>query len=163
MMKLPQIPQPKNPEKGFTLIELMIVIAIIAILVAIALPAYQTYIRKATFSEVINATSPAKSGISTYIQEQGNLTNFLGAGYAQGATGNVASITVEDATGVICATSAAGLNADIASKVVLLTPTINAEGNAEWECETNAEQQYSPSFCTTDAAEIGRASCRERV
>jgi type IV pilus assembly protein PilA len=58
----------KNTQKGFTLIELMIVVAIIGILAAVALPAYQTYTEKAKFSEVVIATSSAKSAVVICIQ-----------------------------------------------------------------------------------------------
>ncbi|MBX2886317.1 MAG: prepilin-type N-terminal cleavage/methylation domain-containing protein [Granulosicoccus sp.] len=70
----------KNTQKGFTLIELMIVIAIIGILAAVAVPQYQTYTARAKFSEVILATTPFKSAIEVCAQTNGALTNCTTAG-----------------------------------------------------------------------------------
>jgi len=67
-------------QTGFTLIELMIVVAIVAILAAIALPAYQTYTTKAKFSEVIAATGPVKSAVELCNQTNGEMTNCLQQG-----------------------------------------------------------------------------------
>nr|WP_067862459.1 prepilin-type N-terminal cleavage/methylation domain-containing protein [Neptuniibacter marinus] len=61
--------------QGFTLIELMIVVAIIGILAAIALPAYQTYTAKARYSEVINATGGVKTAVEVCAQTEGSLEN----------------------------------------------------------------------------------------
>lgn len=61
-------PISKRPSGGFTLIELMIVVAIVAILAVIALPAYQSYVKRARFTEVIAATGPAKTAIDVCVQ-----------------------------------------------------------------------------------------------
>jgi type IV pilus assembly protein PilA len=120
-------------QKGFTLIELMIVIAIIGILAAIAVPQYQQYTLKAKFSEVILATAPYKVGLEICVMQQ-SLTVSPITGCTSGINGMpantstasdyVGSVTVDSSgDGVITAQSSSSLGV---ITNFILTPTLNA-------------------------------------
>ena len=110
-------------QKGFTLIELMIVVAIIGILAAIALPAYQNYTKKAKFTETVNSTAAVKSAVEVCAQVNNALTN---------CTGNTNGIPA-DITGVLTTTAGVivATNPDTALGTYTLTPTL-ANGAVTW-------------------------------
>ena len=141
----------KKMQKGFTLIELMIVIAIIAILAAIALPAYSDYTVRAKVSEAIVAADACKNSVAEYYQSQGTLpANISAAGCATNTSPYVASLAVT--TGKIDVTLSANTSlSGAAGKVYELTPTSKGvDKPIDWACNTAATtvpKKYLPGVC----------------
>ena len=134
-------------QQGFTLIELMIVVAIIGILAAIALPAYSDYIKRAKVTELILAASDSKLSISEFAQVNNTLTDS-GSGLTIITTGDqIDSGSVVVNTGVITVTSAVGTIDASTAVSVILTPTLDATtGVVVWAC-TGTPTKLMPASC----------------
>ena len=131
----------KQMQKGFTLIELMIVVAIIGILAAVALPAYQQYTDKARFSEVVLSTSGIKSAVevcaATTASNATYLVDCIGGGGGgvidAGASGIVTSVLATSAVGGVRITATAnGTYNAVVSPTYILDGTRSANGQVIW-------------------------------
>ena len=130
----------KSLQKGFTLIELMIVVAIIGILAAVALPAYQDYTVRARVSEVLLAASSARTGVTEACQIANGCTDISGitiasSQYVEGGSVSSAGVIVVNAK------AAVGTTGFIAT----LAPTWTGQ-TVNWTCTTNMAK-YAPASC----------------
>jgi type IV pilus assembly protein PilA len=139
----------KQVQKGFTLIELMIVVAIIGILAAIAIPAYQDYTVRAKVSEGIAIAAEQKTSLSEHYISQGSFTSAptkstsdlpstrVVSAFASTAAGNEATMTL----------TFAAIGGTASGKTMIYTGTGNANG-VTWTCNTGTlEAKYRPANC----------------
>ena len=141
----------KKIQQGFTLIELMIVVAIIGILAAIAIPAYQDYITRSKVTELTLAADACKTSVAEYYQSQAALpANLSQAGCSNNSTQYAASLSV-GANGVITVaakTGAGALPAAAAGNFVLTPNAVATDKPLSWTCTASTiPKKYLPANC----------------
>ena len=165
--------------KGFTLIELMIVVAIIGILAAIAIPQYQNYVARAQMAEGLTLASGAKTAVAEYYDSNGRFPTSsdpgcivvpgccvicngeVGLAEHTSITGKyVSHVTVANSSGIIALQfkDAPDAHTLIAKGVVSLTPTVHG-GSISWACSNNAAA--TTHFLTPDITKYLPSSCQE--
>ena len=154
-----------NAQKGFTLIELMIVVAIIGILAAIAIPAYQDYIARAQMSEALSLTSGLKTAVTEVSSQNSSCPDNTSAATSGIALSTdikgkyVASVVTAGTAGTattlpICSITATmqktGISSGLLEKKLRLT-MVPTTGSVDWTCISDADQKYLPKSCTSVA------------
>ena len=136
----------QNVQKGFTLIELMITVAIIGILSSIALPAYKDYTIRAQVTEAISLANGLKPYVSEYHSYNGNFSGISNTAYPRSSGTYVTGVGLLG-PGIILASFGNKANSALSGGILYLVPQETSSKNLEWYCVSEIHKKYLPSTC----------------
>ncbi|WP_273426587.1 pilin [Marinobacter sp.] len=144
----------KKCASGFTLIELMIVVAVVGVLAAVAFPLYQGYVLKSQVSRVVGELSPYKSAFETRLSQSGSVTNadlgYVPSSLVLEGVGTDVATAQSDGSGHVEVTMGGNAHPNLAGVIVRLARS----GNGTWQCVIDPaaasgwRSEYSPAACT---------------
>jgi type IV pilus assembly protein PilA len=135
----------KSLQKGFTLIELMIVVAIIGILAAIALPAYQDYIARSQVSEAFALIDGQRGSIVEACTDLGTCAT-VPSGVSQVADGKYSALPTNGSGGVLTSTMSGVASSLVIGSNIVMTPSLSG-GSVTWACTGNVLAKFKPKSC----------------
>jgi type IV pilus assembly protein PilA len=138
----------RSMQKGFTLIELMIVVAIIGILAAVALPAYQDYTVRAKVSEVLLAASSGRTAVSEAVQVSGGFPSTASLVIQSQSSKFVAGVLYAQtnaSSGTVTATAQG--DTSISGSTIVLSGQMSGAGQVDWVCSGTILAKYRPASC----------------
>jgi type IV pilus assembly protein PilA len=150
----------QSVQKGFTLIELMIVVAIIGILAAVAIPAYQDYVARSQMAEAMTLADGLKTNVTEVFAQSGTCPTNGTGGIATNTDIKGTYVLQVDTAGtaaasggctIVATMKSSGVATGIVSKTLTLTLSNADKGSNVWTCTSNAAQKYLPKACATTA------------